>query len=244
LSLDSIPAGWDSKIHKEPQDTEGEAWQLLLDAVDRAAADGRLTVEPRGELLPQGFWPEIVRLPSTLGGLKEVRELKLYGSHLIAIPPEIGEMTSLTSFDPYTSGRLHWFPYEITRCRNLHYSRVSTRHLYGNYKNRLPFPSLPTELPAGSVPSRCSVCDGKFDGGSPIQRWISLWVAADVLPLLVHACSQGCVNALPDPPEGYVDHPHVGGPELPQPGEYHGVWRRVLRPVDAGASGRGQRALT
>lgn len=47
-------------------------------------------------------------------------------------------MSALTTFDPYTSRRLHWYPYEITRCANLRDSRVSTRDLYGNFKNRLP----------------------------------------------------------------------------------------------------------
>lgn len=39
----------------------------------------------------------------------------LYGSNLVRIPPEIGAMTSLEEFTPYTSYRLHWVPYEITR---------------------------------------------------------------------------------------------------------------------------------
>jgi len=137
-------------------------------------------------------------------------------------------MSSLRSFDPYTSRRLHWFPYEITRCTALTDSRVSTRHLYGNYKNRLPFPRLPAKLPTGSHPRRCSVCAGPFPEVGPIQRWISLWIATDVLPLLVHACSDRCIDALPRPPgeapDGYdhhwieyIDHPHEGGRELHQP---------------------------
>lgn len=34
----------------------------------------------------------------------------LYRSNLVRIPPEIGAMTSLEEFTPYTSYRLHWFP--------------------------------------------------------------------------------------------------------------------------------------
>jgi hypothetical protein len=49
--------------------------------------------------------------------------------------------------------------------------------------------------------------------------WISLRVATDVLPLLVNACSRGCVEALPTPPDGYVATPHRGGPEVVQPAE-------------------------
>jgi hypothetical protein len=58
-------------------------------------------------------------------------------------------MTSLEEFHSDASCRLHWFPYEITRCRNLRRSRVSTWGLYGNSKYRPPFPQLrPRLLPA------------------------------------------------------------------------------------------------
>jgi hypothetical protein len=214
-------------VHVGPQDTEGEAWSLLTRLIDEAAADGRERFSP-GADLPVHLWPEIVTLPAAISKLTAVREFDLYGSHLIALPPEIGAMSSLRSFDPYTSRRLHWFPYEITRCTALTDSRVSTRHLYGNYKNRLPFPRLPAKLPTGSQPRQCSVCDGPFPEGHPIQRWISLWIATDVLPLLVHACSDRCIDALPRPPREapdgydhhwseYVDHPHEGGRDLHQP---------------------------
>jgi len=189
---------------------------LLSRLVDEAAADGRKLFSP-GADIPVDLWPDIVTLPSAIAKLTAVEELELYGSHLVAIPPEIGEMTNLRSFDPYTSWRLHWFPYEITRCEKLEESRVSTRVLYGNKKNRLPFPHLPATLPAGSVPERCSVCNQPFPASGPIQRWISLWVATDVMPLLVHACSDVCVDLLPAPADGYVDHPHQGGSELVQP---------------------------
>ncbi|GLV87605.1 hypothetical protein Slala03_72940 [Streptomyces lavendulae subsp. lavendulae] len=50
------------------------------------------------------------------------------------------------------------------------------------------------------------------------QVWISLRTSgADVLPLLVNACSTACVEALPAPAEGYVPVPHTGGPDLDQP---------------------------
>ena len=74
--------------------------------------------------------------------LTAVKHLVLYGSNLVRIPPEIGAMSSLEEFTPYTSYRLHWFPYEITRCRKLSRSTVSTRALFGNYKLRPPFPRL------------------------------------------------------------------------------------------------------
>jgi hypothetical protein len=235
----------EAEAHREPtfhvdeQDSDSEGWTLLLQLVEEAAVDGRKRFSP-GADIPIHLWPDIVMLPSTISKLSAVRELDLYGSHLIAVPPEIGEMTSLRSFDPYTSRQLHWFPYEITRCKKLKDSRVSTRHLYGNYKNRLPFPRLPAKVPVGSLPQRCSVCDGPFQAAGPIQRWISLWVGTDVLPLLVHACSERCIDALPHPPSvqlyagldatvEYVDHPHQGGRDLRQPPDEDVVMDEVMR---------------
>jgi hypothetical protein len=230
-------------FHVGPQDTDGEAWALLLQLVDDAAADGREVFSPAAEI-PLYLWPEIVTLPASIAKLTAVRELELYGSYLIAVPPEVGQMSSLRSFDPYTSRRLHWLPFEITRCADLIDSRISTRHLYGNSKTRLPFPRLPAKLPLGSTPGSCSVCNGPFDTGGPIQRWISRWIGTDVVPLLAHACSNRCVELLPDAPgetpasvpppvvwtpdlgwheedraQKYVDHPHQGGRDLTQPAE-------------------------
>ena len=149
--------------------------------------------------------------------MKAVKRLRLYGSALVRIPPEIGEMSALEEFDPYTSYRLHWFPYEITRCPRLTDSRVSTSALYGNYKYRPPFPKLPQTNVDEAVPAGCSVCGGKFPPAGPRQRWISLLVATDVLPLLVHACSDGCIARLPQPADGYVPSPHAGGNSVRQP---------------------------
>lgn len=213
---DAAAAGRELRLHVEEDDPESEVWGLLGRLIDEAAADERDLFAPKADL-PVDLWPDFVTLPPTVAKLTAVRALHLYGTHLVAIPPEIGEMSSLTTFDPYTSWRLHWFPYEITTCARLRESRVSTRCLYGNQNTRLPFPALPAEVPSGSVPSRCSVCEGPFDVGGPIQTWISLRVATDVLPLLVHACSPDCIDALPDPAKGHVDYPHEGGSKLRQP---------------------------
>ncbi|WHM40670.1 hypothetical protein [Streptomyces sp. BPTC-684] len=123
--------------------------------------------------------------------------------------------------------------YEITRCTNLRHSTVSTRALYGNFKSRPPFPPLTaaaTGTPVvdlenldpgiwGATAIRtCSVCDQRIGGGQLHQVWISLWTSgADVLPLLVNACSTACIDALPTPAEGYVQVPHTGGPGVDQP---------------------------
>jgi hypothetical protein len=219
------------RFHGERQDTASPGWRRLLQLIDEAAADGRDVFRPLTDLTPAER-ADLVTLPPTIAKLTRVRHLLLYGSPLVRIPPEIGAMVSLVVFEPYTSYSLHWYPYELTRCENLRDSTVSTRALYGNFKQRPPFPRLqPTgalaDLPAheGLDPrvwgvesvSRCSVCDGPIDPARFRQQWISLRVATDVLPLLVNACSTACVRALPSPPAGYVSTPHQGGRSVDQP---------------------------
>ncbi len=201
-------------LHLQEQDTGSRGWARLLELVEEAAADGRKEFEPGRELGED--WARILTLPRTISKLRRVRHLNLYGSGLVRIPPEIGDMTELREFTSYTSYSLHWYPYEITRCRKLKESSVSTRAVYGNYKFRPPFPRLPA-LADSITPAGCSVCGGAFGGSGPQQWWISLRVATDVLPLLVHACSEACVRSLPPPAAGYVGSAHRGGLELKQP---------------------------
>jgi uncharacterized protein (TIGR02996 family) len=222
------------ELHTETQDTECDAWKRLVDLVEQAARDGRSDFEPlRG--LEAEERSQIVTLPPSIGKLKEVRRLYLYGSHLVRIPPEIGEMTALEKFDPYTSYRLHWFPYEITRCPNLRDSRVSTRALYGNEKYWPPFPRLrprttrangqvePEGLSLKRWPTEsvraCSVCGLPFEDRRVHRVWITLRVATDDLPLLVNACSPDCIKNLPPPAKGYLLGPHRGGLAMQPPGE-------------------------
>ncbi|WP_328665399.1 leucine-rich repeat domain-containing protein [Streptomyces sp. NBC_00322] len=212
-------------FHAEQQDTSAPGWQHLLELVDEAAADEREEFRPLIELSPEER-RQVITLPPSIARLTAVRHLVLYGSNLVRIPPEIGAMTSLEEFSPYTSYRLHWFPYEITRCRKLTRSTVSTRALFGNYKMRPPFPKLQpspgpvADLDPGSLDPRrwgfatihsCSVCDGPIEQSGLHQVWISLRVATDVMPLLVNACSSACVTALPDGARDYIATPHKGG---------------------------------
>ena len=216
LDPQSARRGWpELKVHCEVQDTTSDAWEALEQYISEVASSGADELNPIEALGPER-WERIVTLPRSIQNLKSVRFLCLYGSHLVRIPPEIGEMTSLAEFDPYTSYCLHWFPYEITHCRQLKQSRVSTRALYGNYKYRPPFPQLPVVV-ADGLPVACSVCSGPFSEAGPHQVWISLFVATDVLPLLVHACSKECILALPNPPSGYIEKPHTGGLQVRQP---------------------------
>ncbi|MFB4284189.1 MULTISPECIES: hypothetical protein [unclassified Nonomuraea] len=221
-----------TRFHRERQDTTASGWIRLLELIEEAAADGREVFKPLVELTAEQR-RQVVTLPPTIAKLTSVKHLVLYGSNLVRIPPEIGAMRSLEEFTPYTSYRLHWFPYEITRCPNLQRSTVSTRALYGNYKRRPPFPLLSAvaagtqdigleDLDPGvwgaSAIRTCSVCDQHVEGVNLRQVWISLWTSgADILPLLVNACSTACVEALPVPAEGYVQMPHTGGPRVEQP---------------------------
>ncbi|MFF3891581.1 leucine-rich repeat domain-containing protein [Streptomyces sp. NPDC001914] len=212
-------------FHTELQDTSARGWRRLLELVDEAAADGREEFRPLAELTPEER-RQVITLPPSIARLTAVKHLMLYGSDLVRIPPAIGAMTSLEEFTPYTSYQLHWFPYEITRCRNLTRSTVSTRALFGNYRMRPPFPKLRSapDSAAERGPSRpaprlrspiqapnCSVCDRAIQQDGPHQVWISLRVATDVLPLLVNACSPACIAALPRGAEGYIPTPHKGG---------------------------------
>ena len=202
-------------LHGELQNTHCDAWKSLEAYIQKVDADGSDELNPIAGIGSEK-WEQIVTLPPSIGTLQSVKVLSLYGSHLVRIPPAIGEMTNLEEFDPYTSYCLHWFPYEITRCKKLKRSRVSTRALYGNYKYRPPFPRLPS-ISANLTPASCSVCHGPFTKHGPHQMWVSLRVATDVLPLLVHACSSECVQNLPKPPEGYVPQAHQGGLAVKQP---------------------------
>jgi hypothetical protein len=206
----------ETHLHLEPQDTSLPGWLALLELVEEAARDRRETFSPK-EALGAELWEQVVTLPPSIAKLKHVKKLNLYRSSLLRIPPEIGEMESLEQFVPYTSYGLHWFPYEITRCLRLKTSTVSTRALYGNYKYRAPFPALDPVVVA-LIPARCSVCNCLLESRSAVhQRWLSLNVATDVLPLLVNACSIECTERLPAPTHGYVPFPHRGGRSISQP---------------------------
>ncbi len=212
-----LPTRREIELHWELQDTECEGWHRLLDYIDRVAADGTPEFAPRRALTDEQ-WRQIITLPPTIAKLTSVTSIVLYQSYLVRIPPEIGAMASLRSFDSYQSYRLHWYPYEITRCRQLRDSTISTRALYGNYKHRSSFPRLTPSAPREHGPIRpCSVCDRPFEDRQRFRVWISLRVATDVLPLLVNACSPACVERLPTPPEDYTAGPHRGGIETEQP---------------------------
>lgn len=205
------------KIDNDVQDRNSVAWKKLCEYVDKVASENRDEFSPLEEL-GQELFSQIHTLPETISKLKNVKKVWLYGSKLKRIPPEIGQMESLEYFDPYTSYDLHWFPFELLNCKKLKDSRVSTRALFGNYKNRMSFPLL------SNNPVRyfgellnCSVCNKTMTYEQTNQLWISLNVGTDILPLLTNLCSKECESKLPTPPSDYVQFAHKGGANLEQP---------------------------
>jgi hypothetical protein len=213
-------------FHPDRQDTSAPGWLHLLALINEAAADGREVFTPLAEMSPAER-RQVITLPPSIGQLTAVKHLVLYRSNLVRLPAQIGTMTSLEIFEPYTSQRLHWFPYELTRCKNLKYSTVSTRSLFGNFKYRPPFPAFrhgplssagldPGQWGADTITS-CSVCDSRFTQWGIRQVWLSARIATDVLPLLVNACSDTCINTLPPGAERHIRVPHSGGSDIVQP---------------------------
>lgn len=206
-----------SRIENNVQNRNSEAWNALCEYIDKVAANGSEEFAPR-QAIGDELYQQIYTLPKSIKKLKKVKKMLLYGSKLKRIPPEIGEMESLENFVPYTSYDLKWFPYELTHCKNIGDSTVSTRAVYGNFKNRMGFPKLdhnPVRYHGETV--QCSVCKNQMTYEVTNQMWISLWVGTDVLPLLANLCSRECEEQLPQPPKAYVQRPHKGGSNLVQP---------------------------
>ena len=241
FSQSNTSIGNEVYFHADPQNTQCDAWKELEDSIE-AIADSQAE-----EFSPFQGWSiekrkSIKRLPRTIGKLKNLKTLNLYGSDLQQIPIEIGLLTELQTFTPYTSYRLHWLPFELTYCKKLVDSTVSTRALYGNFKRRPPFPRLTrwqdafggrtdvVELLKADwqleVERNCSVCQQVYIDNQEHRVWISLSVGTqsrspvrynDVWPLLVNACSTNCLTRLPEAPDNYVRNPHLGGLGVEQP---------------------------
>lgn len=213
-----------SRIENDVQDRDSVAWKMLCDYVDQLAMSGGDEFSPR-EVLGKELFSTIFTLPESISQLDKVRKISLYGSKLKRIPPAIGEMKSLEYFDAYTSYDLHWLPYEITNCTKLISTRISTRALYGNFKNRMGFPKLdhnPIKYDCDVL--KCSICKKQITQEHSNQLWISLRVGTDIFPLLVNACSKQCAENLPTPPENYVQFAHKGGSTLKQPPDADELW--------------------
>jgi hypothetical protein len=197
------------KLHVDDQVTDVPGWLELVDLVRASAVKRAHVLEPSARIDGED-WMEVITLPAGIEDLQAVRELRLYGSHLRRLPPQIGRMSALENLDVYTSYSLHWLPYEVLRCQRLASSRMSTRALYGNRNTRLPFPRLAKPVEA-LIPGTCSVCDRAFGETGPEVFWMTLRVGTDIVPLLVHSCSRDCTLSIPKPPKHYFERPHKGG---------------------------------
>jgi hypothetical protein len=231
-SPESQPVSHAVGFHAERQDTSAPGWRHLLALIEEAKTDGRAEFRPFTEMSPAER-DDVVTLPAQIGELSQVRHLLLYGSPLRRLPAEIDAMSGLEELTVYTSYRLHWFPYELSRCPNLRESTVSTRAVYGNAHFRPPFPALDSitdisELDVNNLePGRfgtssathCSVCQGPIEG-MLWQRWITLRIATDAVPMLVNSCSEDCLRDLAPPAPGFIDHPHQGGHQEQPPARY------------------------
>ena len=78
-------------FHSEEQDAACDGWKHLLELIEKAAADKRAEFDPLEDLTLEER-RQIVTLPSSIARLKHVRNLNLYDSNLVRIPPEIGDM--------------------------------------------------------------------------------------------------------------------------------------------------------
>ena len=201
-STPSVP-----NLHAEMQNTSAPGWLALLALIDVSRSAS--VIEPAA-ILPADQWSDVITLPAEVQILTTVSQLRLYGSHLRRLPPEIGRLSALCNLDTYTSYSLHWLPYELTRCTRLRDTRMSTRALYGNVKTRLPFPRLSSPL-ATLQPQTCSVCDRPFGLRGAKPFWNSQRIGTDIAPLLAHSCSSECTARIPDAPDGYYARPHKGG---------------------------------
>lgn len=225
-----------SIIENDVQDRNSLAWKKICEYVDEIAANGSDEFVPR-EALGNELFAQIYTLPETISKLKNVTKIGLYGSSLKRIPPNIGQMKSLEYFDPYTSYQLNWFPYEIMDCKKLKDSRISTRALFGNFKNRIEFPSLENNpVRYFGEKLNCSICKKNITYQETNQFWVTLRTGTDTIPLLANICSIDCKGKLPKLQEEnehypYIYHPHKGGSSLKQPPIEHDLWlmRRAQR---------------
>lgn len=198
------------KIKRDSQDRNTESWSKLLKLIEAAAVDKREEFHPSKELGIE-LWHKIKSLPKEISILKDVKHLMFYGSKLERLNQEIGELESLEKFTPYTSYELNWFPYEITNCKNLKSSTVSTRALFGNTKTNKSFPNLLNNPIQYFEGNKCSICKKKEEDIRFEQYWLSTIVGTDILPLLAIVCSDECYNKIERPYKEYYPLPHKGG---------------------------------
>lgn len=170
----------------------------------------------RKEMILRRHSPHILTLPTTISKLKSVLKLKIQCSDLHRIPVEIAGMEHLEELDLRMNTQLHWLPYEIVHLCHLREIKACQQDLYGNLEYTTSFPELP-QMRQDIRPDCCIVCHRTFSSLGCLQRWTTQTVGGIDVPLLLHACSSDCINAVPDAPQGYVPRPHLGGISIVQP---------------------------
>src|SRR5262245_61076897 len=85
-------------LHIEPQDASAPGWSQTIDLVQAATADQSSTFEPSAQMAWED-WIGVITLPSQISLMHALKELRLYGSHLRRLPPEIGGMSALENLD-------------------------------------------------------------------------------------------------------------------------------------------------
>lgn len=210
-------AFWKPKwFHNENKSRTKKAWDVVCEIIDDAEQKNTAEIN-LSQLMDKEDYYALNTLPETIGNLKALRKLIIYGSSISYIPREISGCENLREFVPYQSHRLHWLPYEIKRCEKLIDSTISSRALYGNYKIRSPFPNLKQQQWLWDANNDlCSVCDEK--SASLQQYWISETIGTDVVPLLVSVCGISCLSKVGDFfLKDYICYPHQGGLTILQP---------------------------
>ena len=73
------------------QERNSDAWAALEDYIERSRGGRERRVQSqRG--IGSKLWQQIVTLPASIAKLQSVKYFALYGSPLVRIPPEIGEL--------------------------------------------------------------------------------------------------------------------------------------------------------
>ncbi len=108
----------DVYFHNHEQDETSEAWRALLVAIDETALSGGEMFNP-GCLLGSELWGQIRILPSSIAKLVTVKQVVLYGSNLVQIPAEIGQMQKLESLDVISVNHMSASQDSVLKNRNL-----------------------------------------------------------------------------------------------------------------------------
>lgn len=183
---------------------------------ERGLRELRLT----GVLSPEEAM-QIRALPPSLANWSGTLEtLNLYGTNLVELPREVGQLRKLTTIVIHTSYCLHYLPYEVMHCPRLCHLSASPGAIYGEKGNKFPALRVPAAvrtlkdlslaacLEFGlTIPESlrelrdmaktmfpCSTCRQKWVGPNAALFWVTKMIGQQSMALLIHACSKECVR--------------------------------------------------